>query len=115
MGLFSEVRTASMEMEVYAGIPTEEGHLDGPPQDSKFECPETILEGPLGQLVVAERGGPWLRLIDNQSVSTQQLLGHLQCSVRRDPSHVETSASLHGTFPDLPTLKRQLRLERLGK
>ena len=68
----------TMETEIYAGIRSEEGHLDGPRQDSKFECPETILEGPLGQLVVAERGGPWLRLIDNQSVSTQQLLGHLQ-------------------------------------
>lgn len=67
-----------MKMEVYAGIPSDEGHLDGARQDSKFDCPETILEGPLGHLVVAERGGPWLRVIDNRWVSTQELFGRLE-------------------------------------
>lgn len=68
-----------METEVYAGIRSEEGHLDGPRRDAKFAFPEAILQHPSGELIVSERGGSWLRLIDQQgSVSTQELLGHLE-------------------------------------
>lgn len=68
-----------METEVYAGIRSEEGHLDGPRRDAKLGFPEAILQHPSGELIVSERGGSWLRLIDQQgSVSTQELLGHLE-------------------------------------
>jgi sugar lactone lactonase YvrE len=67
-----------IHVEVYAGIRGEEGHRDGPRFDAKFEFPETILQRPGGELVVAERGGPWLRLIDREGmVRTQQLVGRL--------------------------------------
>ena len=68
----------AMETEVYAGIRSEEGHLDGPRKDAKFAFPETILQHPGGDLIVSERGGPWLRLIDREGwVRTQQLVGRL--------------------------------------
>jgi sugar lactone lactonase YvrE len=67
-----------MATEVYAGIHGEEGHRDGPRGDAKFAWPETIVQHPDGDLIVSERGGPWLRLVDRQgSVRTQELVGRL--------------------------------------
>lgn len=66
-----------IHVEVYAGIRGEEGHEDGPSKDAKFAFPETIVQHAGGDLIVSERGGPWLRLIDGQAVRTQQLVGRL--------------------------------------
>jgi sugar lactone lactonase YvrE len=67
-----------MATEVYAGIHGEEGHRDGPRGDAKFAWPETIVQHPDGDLIVSERGGSWLRLIDPQgAVRTQELVGRL--------------------------------------
>jgi hypothetical protein len=104
-----------VETEVYAGIPSEEGHRDGPRFDAKFEFPETILQRPGGELVVAERGGPWLRLIDRKgTVRTQQLVGRLNetdvplepWGTKEDPTEVDQKVGLSRNPVDGSTDKR---------
>lgn len=54
----------ALETEVYAGIRSEEGHLDGPRQGAKFAFPYRLAEDSQGTIYVVERNKRHLRRIN---------------------------------------------------